>query len=89
MLISRLISEVVLGGEGINNPVPFGPGNFQFSTSQQQLAYRQQNVIVFHNRLQVNVQVTGMVLVDQSGQPMLNANDTVYLPCPPFCQRGD
>ena len=90
MLISRLISQVVLGGDGSNNPVPFGPSNFTFSSSQQQFTYRPQNVIVFHNRIKVNLEVTGMVLVDPvTGLPRLNANDVVYMPCPPFCQRGD
>ena len=89
MLISRLISQVILGGDGSDNPVPFGTANFEFDAAQQQLTFQEQKVIVFHNRLQAMKQVTGMVVVGQNGQPMLGANDTVYLPCPPFCQRGD
>jgi len=89
MLISRLISQVMIAGDGSDNPVPFGPGNFEFDANQQQLTFQEKKVIVFHNRLQAMKQVTGMVVVGQNGQPMLGPNDTVYMPCPPFCQRGD
>ena len=89
MLISRLISQVLLGGDGSDDPNPLGLSNYQFSPAQQQQLYQPQKVIVYHNRLNAMKQVTGMVLVDQNGQPKLNPNDIVYMPCPPFCQRGD
>ncbi len=89
MLITRRVSEVVFGGTGSNNPVPFGMSNFALSPEDLEYVYQHVNVIVYHRNLQVNLQVTGLVRVDESGQPMVDLNDLVYLPCPPFCQSGD
>ena len=89
MLISRKIREVEIGGNAVNNPIPFGDFSFDFDESQSQLTYRNVNIIVFHNAIQVNLEVTGKVLVDSNGNPLMGPNDTVYCPCPPFCSEGD
>ncbi len=79
------ISGVTIGGNAVNNPVPLALTNYDLTPAEQRLVYRQLNVIVFH-RDGVNLEVTGLVQVDPiSGQPMLDDNDPVRLPCPPFC----
>lgn len=89
MLISRLISQVQLGGNGADNPVPFGNANFDFDQNQASLTYRNVNVIAYHNGQHANLQVTGKVHVDANGNPNIGPNDIIYLPCPPYCQTGD
>lgn len=80
------ISEITIGGTGINNPVPLTQANYDLSGSELTLAFRQINVIAFHSVIGVNMQVTSLVQVDkETGMPMVNDNDPVYLPCPPFC----
>ena len=64
MANSKLVSEVVFGGTAVNNPVPFSIDNFNLSALQLTFVYQQRNVIAFHNRLQVNMQVTALVQVD-------------------------
>lgn len=89
MLITRLMSEVTIGGSGANNPVPFSIDNFDFNEDQLAQSYRDMDVIVYHNRLEQSLAVTGKVHVDSLGNPIVSANSTIYLPCPPFCEEGD
>ena len=89
MLISRKISEVEIGGNATNNPVPFGDFSFDFDEYQSTLTYRDINIIVYHNVLQTDLEVTGKVLVDSAGNPMMGPDDIVYCPCPPFCDLAD
>jgi len=79
------ISDVIIGGNGTNNPVPLTIANYKLSSVEVTFVYQQLNVIVNHPILKVQVHVTGLVQVDESGHPMINDNDTVYLPCPPLC----
>ena len=79
------ISSVVIGGTGVNNPVPLTLDNYRLNPAELALVYQQLNVTAFHSTLRVQLQVTGLVLVDQSGHPMIHDNDDVYMPCPPFC----
>ena len=81
-----LISDVVIGGNGTNNPIPLSIGNYKLSAVELEFVYQQLNVIAFHPTLRVQLQVTGLVQVDDSGHPMINDNDHVYMPCPPFCE---
>ena len=89
MLVTRKISEITLGGDASDNPDPFGDFSFDFSAQQLLLSYRNINVIVHHNNLGVNLQMTGKVQLDSSGNPMMGADDLVYLPCPPHCNQTD
>lgn len=89
MLISRKISEVEIGGNAVDNPVPFGDFNFDFDEYQSTQTYRDINIIVYHNVLQTDLEVTGKVLVDSQGNPMMGLDDIVYLPCPEFCSPLD
>lgn len=80
------ISDVTIGGDASNNPVPLTITNYDLTPAEQKLIYQQLNVIAFHTGIGVNLQVTGIVQVDPStGEPMVNDNDPVRLPCPPFC----
>ena len=89
MLITRTVSQLQLGGNGADNPVPFGDANFDFDQQQALQPHRNVNVIVYHNNLHATLQVTGKANVDSSGAALLGPNDTIYLPCPPFCNAGD
>ena len=88
MLVSRTISQVQIGGNGADNPSPFGDHNFDFDSNQAQLTYSNINVIVFPNTLHQNLQVTGKVVVI-AGRPQTGPNDLVYLPCPEFSDSND
>jgi len=82
----KLIGDVTLGGNGSNNPVPLTIANYDLSSQEQAQRLTQWNVIVFHDQLTVNLNVTGLVKVNPAtGKPMLDSTDPVYLPCPPFC----
>ena len=89
MLVTRKISEVTIGGDASDNPDPFGDFLFDFSAQQSLLSYRNINVIVHHNNLNVNLKITGKVQLDSNGNPMMSANDLVYLPCPQYCDPTD
>ena len=80
-----LISDVVIGGNGANNPIPLSLANYKLSGVELEFVYQQLNVIVLHPQMQVQLQVTGLVQVDEFGRPMINDNDSVYMPCPPLC----
>lgn len=80
------ISDITIGGIAVNNPVPLTQANYDLSGGELTLAFRQLNVIAYHSVLGVNMQVTALVQVDNvTGMPMVNDNDPVYMPCPPFC----
>jgi hypothetical protein len=85
MLIARTIAQVQIGGDGSDNPVPFGDANFDFDQTQLQFSYADLNVIVYHNNLHTSLEVTGKVKLDSRGNPMIGPLDLVYCPCPPFC----
>ena len=40
MLIARTIAQVQIGGDGSDNPVPFGDANFDFDQTQLQFSRR-------------------------------------------------
>ena len=89
MLVSRTISQVQIGGNGADNPSPFGDFSFDFDAAQALLRYRNINVIAYHNNQHAYLQVTGKVHVDASGAALTGPNDVVYLPCPPYCNGSD
>lgn len=80
------VSDVTFGGRAVNNPVPLSATNYDLNTAEQQNTYRPYNVIAFHTGIEVNLEVTAWAVVDPAtGNPKLNANDDLYMPCPPFC----
>jgi hypothetical protein len=80
------ISDIIIGGNAVNNPPQLTLANYELSGGELSFRYRQLNVIAFHKPLQVSLQVTGLVKEnEQTGLPMVSDNDPVYLPCPPFC----
>ena len=80
------IADITVGGFGTNNPVPLTITNYDLSEDELKNKFYQVNVIAFHTTIGVNLQVTGLVLVNPTtDQPMMEQNDPVYLPCPPFC----
>jgi hypothetical protein len=75
------IAEITIGGTGDDNPVPLTIDNYDLSTDERKLTMTQLNVIAS------TYSVTGLVLVDLgTGQPKVEPNDPVYLPCPPYCR---
>lgn len=84
----RKISEVTFGGTGVDNPSPL---NFYESYRNEILegdSFVHMNVIAHEYDNNVDLQVTGVVAV-VNGQLQVGPNDKVYLPCPPFCARGN
>jgi len=80
------VSEVTFGGNAVNNPVPLSQTNYELSPAELQNKYRSFNVIAFNTPAAVNMQVTAWALVDPvTGLPKTNADDDLYMPCPPFC----
>lgn len=87
--VSKLISEVSIGGTGADNPVPLTAANFNFDEAALRLPHQMINISFFDVKLGRILQVTGMVDVDASGNPMINPNNLVYCPCPPCCPGDD
>lgn len=88
MAVSKKISEITLGGNGINNPVDYSWTDYSnYPDLDTQVQYQRINCIAFHEDLEVNLEVTGLVQVNDAGQPMLGQDDLIYLPCPPFCPQ--
>jgi hypothetical protein len=86
MAVTKRVSQVTFGGNASNNPINYSWTDYSnYPDLNLSLQYQRMNVIAVHDILQVPLQVTGLVQVDGSGQPMLGANDLVYMPCPPFC----
>jgi hypothetical protein len=79
------IGQVILGGNGADNPVPLTQANYQLSASEAAQSLMNYNVI--GSMQTVSYEVTGLVLFDPAtGRPKLGVNDPVYMPCPPFCK---
>jgi len=83
------ISDITIGGNAVNNPVPLALSNYKLTAAELSFSYRQIDVIAFHTVERVNLHVTGLVEVNPvTDQPKLEASDPVYLPCPPFCYQS-
>lgn len=86
MAFTKKIQEVTIGGNGSNNPTDYSWTDYSnYPDLDTGLTYQRLNCIAFHDLLQVQLQVTGLVQVNDNGQPMIGPNDLIYLPCPPFC----
>jgi hypothetical protein len=87
--VTKLIADVSIGGTGADNPVPLTSSNFNFDEMQLRVPHQMLNVSFLDPKIGRVIQVTGMVDVDASGNPMISANSLVYLPCPPSCPGDD
>ena len=85
MAVTKLFSEVTIGGSATNNPL-----NYSWTTYDNYphldlgKTYQRINVIAYHDVLKVNLEVTGLAEVI-NGQTMTGSNDLCAFPCPPFC----
>ena len=80
-----LIGQVTPGGNGADNPVPLTTANYDLDAQESTYPLTQYNVVVYDSIKFVSLQVTGLVMLDTAGRPMVGPTDYVYLPCPPFC----
>jgi hypothetical protein len=86
MPVSKRIKEVSFGGSAVNNPTNYSWTTYvDYPNLDMNFSYQRMNIIYFEQLLSINLQVTGLVVLDTQGNPLLGPNDLVYLPCPPAC----
>lgn len=86
MPVSKFIKDISFGGNAVNNPTNYSWTTYvDYPNLDRNFNYQRMNLIYFDTTLQVNLQVTGLVVLDAQGQPLLGPNDLVYCPCPPTC----
>jgi hypothetical protein len=87
MPISRPIAQVSFGGNAVNNPINYSWSDYRdYPNLDVKVNYVRMNISYFSASLQINLQVTGLVVLDDQGLPKMGLTDVVYLPCPPECQ---
>lgn len=80
------MSEVTIGGNASNNPPNYSWTDYRdYPDLDPKNTYMRLNVITFSQTVGVFLQVTGLVVLNQQGQPLIGPNDLCYMPCPPFC----
>ena len=80
-----LISNVIFGGTGSDNPVPLTMDNYHLSDVEQQLSYINMNIISPYVTGGTK-SVTALIQLDpKTGDPMIGPNDYAFRPCPPYC----
>ena len=86
MPVFKLVSEVSFGGNASNNPPNYSWTDYRdYPDLDVSILYVRMNIICFDSKLNVNMQVTGLVSLNAQGALMLNPTDKVFLPCPPYC----
>lgn len=86
MAASKRIKDISFGGNAQNNPTNYSwTTYFNYPNLDLNISYMRMNLIYFDTTLQINLYVTGLVVLDAQGQPLLGPNDLAYLPCPPAC----
>jgi hypothetical protein len=86
MAVSKRIQEISFGGNAVNNPPDYSWTTYDnYPDLDLGLVYMRMNIIYYDDVQKINLQVTGLVILNQFGQPMIQPNDLVYLPCPPAC----
>jgi hypothetical protein len=86
MPVSRTVSQVSFGGNAVNNPPNYSWTDYSnYPGLDTKKSYVRMNVTYFNSGLGVNLQLTGLVVLNDQGFPLMSANDLVYLPCPPEC----
>ncbi len=81
MAVSRLFSEVTIGGDASDNPSGYSWTTY-VNYPHLDLNKSYQRIDVITN--QENLQVTGLALIID-GHVRTGPNDLCFLPCPPFC----
>ncbi|MEO6132632.1 MAG: hypothetical protein ABIQ02_12350 [Saprospiraceae bacterium] len=78
------ISDLIFGGNGADNPNPLTRANYDLSSAEQLLSFRSMNVII-PNPQGGTFSVTGLIVLDSGGNPLVGPNDLCFVPCPPYC----
>ena len=87
MPVSLTIAEVSFGGNAINNPINYSWTTYaDYPNLDTRKNYVRMNISYFSASLQINLQVTALVILDNQGLPKMGLTDIVYLPCPPACE---
>ncbi len=78
------VSDLTLGGTGIDNPVPLTLANYQLADWELDLILVPVNVTADYKGTMV--EVTGMAVWDPVTQKALTGpDDDIRTPCPPTC----
>jgi len=86
MPASKTIAEVSFGGNAINNPINYSWTDYgDYPNLDIRKNYVRMNISYYNSSLQINLQVTALVILDDQGLPKMGLTDIVYLPCPPEC----
>jgi hypothetical protein len=86
MPVSKRIKDISFGGNAGNNPTNYSwTTYFNYPNLDMNFNYQRMNVIYFDDNLQINLQVTALVVLNTQGNPLIGPNDLAYFPCPPAC----
>lgn len=86
MAVSKLISEVSFGGNASNNPSNYSWTDYSnYPDLDTRKSYVRMNIMFYEPNLGYNLQVTGLVVLNEQGFPLMSGTDLVYCPCPPCC----
>jgi hypothetical protein len=85
MAVTKLFSEVTIGGNHIDNPAGYNWSNYDnYPRLDLSKTYQRLDVIAHHDGLNKDLQVTGLAEVI-GGHAHTDQGDLCYLPCPDFC----
>ncbi|HZV69936.1 MAG TPA: hypothetical protein VFG10_10345 [Saprospiraceae bacterium] len=80
-----LISSVIFGGAGTDNPVPLTMDNYHLTSEEQQFSYINMNIISPFTTGGTR-DVTALIRLDpRTGDPLVGPNNYAWRPCPPYC----
>lgn len=86
MPVTKRIKDISFGGNAVNNPPDYSWTTYiNYPNLITTVSYQRMNLIYMDDTLRVNLQVTGLVVLDSHGNPLIGPNDLAYLPCPPAC----
>lgn len=86
MPASRPIGTVSFGGNAVNNPPDYSWTDYSnYPGLDTKQLYVRMNITFFDSGLGVNLQVTGLVVLNDGGFPLMSPTDLVFMPCPPSC----
>ncbi len=86
MPVTKLVSEVSFGGNAVNNPTNYSWTDYRdYPNLDLTKSYVRMNVIYLDSKLQVYMEVTGLITLNAQGFPLMSPNDLVQMPCPPAC----
>jgi hypothetical protein len=83
MAVTKLFSEVTIGGNHSDNPPDYSWSNYKnYPGIDLTQTYQRIDIIVVDG--QRTLQLTGLAFV-VGGHAQTGPNDTCILPCPPYC----